>query len=253
MLIPSLVATFLAGVAGSPHCIGMCGGFAASCAGRDAGLPWHLGRFTTYALLGAAAGAFGSLIPGPGWVAAAVSAVAIIGFSAALAGLLPEPRFRVPGLSRAAVRLASEEGPTGRWLFGMATSALPCGLVYAALAIPVASGSAAVGALSMVVFGLATTPALLVVTIGARRLAVRDLRVRRVLAAAVLVSGLTSIGLRQGLLPGPAGSHMQHAVTAPAESAEGPASTSDAHSPHADGAAGPAPQASSTEDRNDSE
>ncbi len=211
MLFPALTATFLAGLAGSPHCIGMCGGFAASCAGRDGGTAWHLGRLSTYALLGALAGAFGAILPGPTWLAPTISVVAIVGFSAALAGLIPEPKFRIPGLARLATRLSKAEGWLGRWLFGMATSALPCGLVYAALAIPMASGSWWVGSLSMVVFGMATTPALLVVTMGARRLAVRDLRVRRVFAAIVLISGLTSIGLRQGMLPDAmSGGHAHH-------------------------------------------
>lgn len=242
MLLPSLTATFLAGLAGSPHCIGMCGGFAASCAGRDAGAPWHLGRLTTYAVLGAVAGAAGGIVPGPGWVAPAISVVAIVAFSAALAGLIPEPKFRIPGLARLATRLSGSKGWGGRVLFGMATSALPCGLVYAALAIPVASGSWWVGAISMVVFGLATTPALLIVTLGARRLAVRDLRVRRVFAAIVLLSGLTSIGLRQGMLPDElSGGHAHHG----APSLDVPMPESGVGALHAPSAEDPADGASS--------
>ena len=228
MFFPSLTATFLAGLVGSPHCIGMCGGFASACAGRNAGLSWHAGRLSTYALMGAVAGFSGAVIPGPRWVAPVLSTVAIVWFSAALAGLVPEPRIRIPGLSRAATRLAQSDGHLGRWLFGMATSALPCGLVYAALAIPVASGSALVGAASMLVFGLATVPALLVVTSGVRGLALRDLRVRRLLAAGVLLAGLTSIGLRQAMTPaGMAGMHE------PLGSPDAPASSTDAIPPHA--------------------
>lgn len=243
MLIPSLTATFLAGLAGSPHCIGMCGGFAAACAGKDAGAAWHLGRLTTYGLLGALAGFTGAVIPGPSWVAPTISTVAIVWFAAVLAGLVPEPRFRIPGLSRLATRLARSKGPAGRWLFGMATSALPCGLVYAALAIPVASGSALVGAVSMVVFGLATVPALLIVTSGVRRLALRDLRTRRLLAAGVLLAGLTSIGLRQAMNPaGMAGMHE------PLGSSAAPASAMDAASSHAGSIVDPIDDASSHED-----
>ncbi len=228
MLFSSLTATFLAGLVGSPHCIGMCGGFASACAGRNAGVAWHAGRLSTYALLGAIAGFTGAVIPGPTWVAPAISTVAIIWFSAALAGIVPEPRVRIPGISRLATRLASSKGHAGRWLFGMATSALPCGLVYAALAIPVASGSALVGAASMVVFGLATVPALVVVTTGVRSLVLRDIRARRMLAVGVLLAGLTSIGLRQAMTPaGMAGMHE------PSGSPDASVSTTDAIPPNA--------------------
>ena len=67
----------------------------------------------------------------------------------------------------------------------------------------------------MVVFGIATSPALLAVTVGARRLAYRDLRVRRALAVAVLLVGLTSIGMRFGNLPN--AGHSGHAGHVPAQ------------------------------------
>jgi len=46
------------------------------------------------------------------------------------------------------------------------------------------------------------------VTFGLRKAALQDMRVRRLLAAAVLLAGLWSIGMRQGLLGG--GHMMQH-------------------------------------------
>ena len=59
-MIGFLSAAFVAGLVGSPHCVGMCGGFAVLCGERVSDtLLWHLGRMTTYALLGALAGAFG--------------------------------------------------------------------------------------------------------------------------------------------------------------------------------------------------
>ncbi|HSM06730.1 MAG TPA: sulfite exporter TauE/SafE family protein, partial [Longimicrobiales bacterium] len=75
-MIPSLTAAALAGLVGSPHCMGMCGGFAVACgAGRDRGLSWHAGRLATYMALGGVAGAAGAAIPGPSWVPAILSAV----------------------------------------------------------------------------------------------------------------------------------------------------------------------------------
>lgn len=201
-MLPSLGAAALAGLVGSPHCMGMCGGFAVACGGGRRGAAWHAGRLTTYAALGAGAGAVGALLPGPGWVAAAVSTVLLVWFAGALAGLVPEPTLRIPGVATLASRAAGREGWTPGYALGLATGLLPCGLVYAALAVPVASGRPLVGALSMVAFGAGTIPALAAMTFGARRALLRDLRTRRVLAAGVLLLGLASVGMRQGVLPG---------------------------------------------------
>ena len=204
-MLASLTAAALTGLVGSPHCVGMCGGFAMACAtGRDRGLAWHVGRLSTYAFLGAIAGAFGAVIPGPAWVAAAVSAALMVWFALVLGGVVREPPLRVPGVQRLATRAAAESGTPWRFVFGVSTGFLPCGLVYAALAIPVASGSSLIGAACMVGFGLGTVPALAAVTLGLRGLAFRSILVRRALAVGVLLAGLGSIGMRQGLVGGTA-------------------------------------------------
>lgn len=210
-MISSLAAALLAGLVGSPHCVGMCGGFAAACgapSGEASGLDraaWHLGRLTTYAVLGGLAGAFGSLIPGPTWIPTALSTVLMVAFALVLAGVVPEPRLRIPGASRLASLAFGRAGTAGRYLFGVSTGLLPCGLVYAALAVPVASGSPLVGAVSMVAFGLGTVPVLALFTRGVRSLALRELWIRRLLAAGVLVAGLVSVALRQGAM-----THLHH-------------------------------------------
>jgi hypothetical protein len=127
-----LSAAFVAGLVGSPHCIGMCGGFAVLCGGRVTDtMFWHLGRLTSYATLGALAGAFGSLIPGPSWVAAVVSFGLMVWFAAALAGFVPEPRLVIPGLKRLGSAVAGNPAPYMRYAFGIVNGFLPCGLVYA--------------------------------------------------------------------------------------------------------------------------
>ena len=203
-MVTSLGAAALAGLVGSPHCMGMCGSFALACGGGRRGVAWHAGRLTTYAGLGALAGAIGGLLPGPGWVAPTVSTALLVWFAGALAGLVPEPALRIPGVSSLAGRAARSPGAVPGYLLGLSTGLLPCGLVYAALAIPVASGSALVGALSMVAFGLGTVPALAAMTAGARRWIMRDLRARRVMAAGVLLFGLASVAKRQS---GPMAGH----------------------------------------------
>jgi sulfite exporter TauE/SafE len=201
-------SALLAGFVGSLHCIGMCGGFAVACGGRSRDtFLWHAGRTTTYAVLGALAGAFGSLIPGPGWVVAVISGVLIAWFAAGLAGLVPEPHVSIPGVKHLATNLATRTNMAARFGFGMANGLLPCGLVYAALAIPVAAGDPVVGALSMTAFGVGTMPALTAVALGLRKVVMRDMRLRRVLAAGVFLAAMWSIGTRTGMV---GGGHMHH-------------------------------------------
>jgi sulfite exporter TauE/SafE len=206
-MIAAVAAALVAGLIGSPHCIGMCGGFAILCGRRipDTAL-WHAGRLTTYAMLGALAGTFGSMVPGPSWLAAVISVGLMVWFSAALAGLVPEPRLVIPGLKRLGSAMAGNPGLLTRYGFGVANGLLPCGLVYAALAVPVAIANPAWGALAMVAFGVGTVPALSVIALGVQRVVARDIRVRRLVAAGVLAAGLWSIGLRQGLV----GEHATH-------------------------------------------
>lgn len=207
-----LLSALLAGLAGSPHCVAMCGGFAASCGGpREGLLAWHAGRLVTYAALGALAGAAGLALPGPRWLAAAVAAALLLWFALALAGLVPEPRVRVPALVRAGQRLAGAPGQGSRFLFGMATGLLPCGLVYSALSVPVALADPLPGAAAMLAFGLGTVPALTLLAGTLQRLLARDLRARRLVALLVLVAGLAAIGARLRAPDAPAsGAHHGH-------------------------------------------
>ena len=199
-MIAYLSSAFLAGLVGSLHCIGMCGGFAVACGGRVGDtLLWHGGRTATYAILGALAGAFGAMIPGPGWAVGLVSTFLILWFAAGLAGLVPEPHVSIPGVRHLASKLATRTNTLARFGLGMATGLLPCGLVYAALGIPLAASDPLVGAMSMAAFGLGTAPALTAVALGLRRIVMRNLALRRTLAAGVLVAALWSIGMRSGL------------------------------------------------------
>jgi sulfite exporter TauE/SafE len=195
----------------------MCGGFAVACGSTPTrSAAWHTGKLASYAFLGALAGGFGTLIPGTGGIAAIVSGVLVVLFAGVLGGWVPEPRFGSATLVRITDRARRADGPGGTFTFGVANGFIPCGLVWAALALPLASGSALTGALTMVAFGAGTIPVLAAVTAGARRIALRDLRTRRLVALGVLVSGLLSIGLREGLVPGADRAHTpDHSPPAP--------------------------------------
>jgi hypothetical protein len=204
-MISLLTAALLAGLLGSVHCIGMCGGFATSCSRVRLGLPaWHTGRILTYVLLGTVAGAIGQLLPGPAWVPAVLASVLLIWFALALAGLVPEPRLIPPGLRRAGSRAVQHPSATAQFVFGAVNGLLPCGLVYSALTIPVASGDPVRGGLAMLAFGLGTVPALSVAALGLQRLVLSTLWRRRLLATLILVTGLWTIWSRAsgGAMPG---------------------------------------------------
>lgn len=212
---PSLLAgALVAGLVGSPHCVGMCGGFAAAASvPRLGSAPWHMGRLLTYATLGAAAGGLGATLPGPRWLPVALSAIFLAYFALRLAGWAPvvstAGAHRLAALAKRAVALG---GWPGRLAFGAVSGLLPCGLVYAALALPVASGSAALGALAMLTFGLGTIPALSLAGAGVRRLAGRSIWARRGLALLVFLCGAGAIFWRSPILSSAEGTPPCHAT-----------------------------------------
>ncbi len=214
-MVELLTAALLAGLLGSVHCIGMCGAFAASCTRARGGLAaWHLGRILTYAGLGAAAGALGSLIPGPPWVPGAVAALLLVWFALALAGLVPEPRLLPPVLSRAGSRAAAVPRAGAQFLFGLVNGLLPCGLVYSALALAIAADQPLAGALAMLAFGVGTLPALSVAALGLRKVIMTSLWRRRLFAVLLLAVGLRTVWMRASH----AGQHEPHLHDAPATS-----------------------------------
>jgi len=204
-MVPLLTAALLAGLLGSLHCVGMCGGFAVSCARARLGLPaWHLGRILTYALLGAVAGLAGRLLPGPPWLPGLLASALLLWFALALAGLVPEPRLLPPGLRYAGARAAERPSTAAQALFGVVNGFLPCGLVYSALTVPMALRDPGRGALIMLAFGLGTVPALSLAAVGLRRLVLVTLWRRRLFALLILVTGMWTIWARAsgGLMPG---------------------------------------------------
>jgi sulfite exporter TauE/SafE len=198
--VPAVAAAlFLAGLAGGfTHCAGMCAPFvlaqasaAAARGGRGtlsrlsgaALLPYHLGRMLGYAMLGALAGGMAGLVTqasGLRWLLAALLLAAAVLMAAQASARLPagwRPAFGLglPALPGPGVRLgalvaglmAEPRGWRGVGL-GLALSALPCGLLYAALAGAAATGSALAGAIAMAAFVAGTVPALLGVALMGR-------------------------------------------------------------------------------------
>lgn len=214
MLPLSLIGgAFIAALLGAPHCIGMCGGFAATCSRTPRGsLAWNAGRLTTYASLGAVAGTVGHLLPGPGWIASAVALALLAWFSLSLAGVLPQRALGGSRLVAVGRTLVRADSLGGRYAFGLLTGLLPCGMVYAALGLAIAAASPIGGAVTMLAFWVGTLPALVLFAAALRRFAFASIWRRRLVAGAVFAAGVWSIGMRSGWLEGPTGgmSHTAH-------------------------------------------
>jgi sulfite exporter TauE/SafE len=184
--LDQVAAAFIVGLLGGAHCAGMCGGVVGT---LTMGLPpdvrsrtrklaiyhllYSLGRIGGYALAGALMGGVGhlavSLVPLQFaqrglYLVAAVFMI--------LAGLYLGGWWPVLGrLERLGAVVWARIEPLGRRLLpirslaqalgvGFVWAWLPCGLVYSMLVWSVSAGSAADGALLMVVFGVGTAPTL---------------------------------------------------------------------------------------------
>ncbi|HSI60786.1 MAG TPA: sulfite exporter TauE/SafE family protein [Ideonella sp.] len=174
---------FFASLAGSLHCVGMCGGFACAIGGDARGpgaslarhLLYNLGRVGSYGFIGALAGQAGAFVVelcGDGWGLAAQRTLAVV--SGALmvliglrfAGVLRHVAPRWPGalgdaLAQALGPLLRAPGVAAPLALGTLNGWLPCPLVYAFAAQAAGSGGAASGVQVMLWFGLGTFPAML--------------------------------------------------------------------------------------------
>jgi sulfite exporter TauE/SafE len=184
----NMAAIISAALFGSSHCVGMCGGFtiALGSAKIDKStafvkqsvyhLTYHAGRISVYACLGALFGFLGQVISlsakaqGLLWFALGcfmmTLGVSLMGRAKFLTYL--ESSFILkPAVKKIYNFLKSSKSFSSFYFLGIFNGFIPCGLVYFFAASAVASGSALWGALIMIIFGLCTLPALLIVGLAA--------------------------------------------------------------------------------------
>jgi sulfite exporter TauE/SafE len=231
---------FIAGFAGSFHCIGMCGGFACALGAdpRGAGATsvrhvlYNTGRLTSYCFLGGLAGGLGHVIctslgsrPTPEAPILIVSLDTAQRALALLAGLLMILMalrfFGVRGWQRGSGgfgasmlvtslrTLLRRPGHAAPLAFGVLNGFLPCPLVYAMIAQAATTGDVLSGCLTMAVFGLGTFPAMLAMG-GIGRLLAPRWRQRGVRLAGSFILALGLVTLARGVLPMAAGHGLQH-------------------------------------------
>lgn len=169
------IQPFILGFMGSFHCIGMCGPLVIalplqndSPRTRMTGIMlYHTGRIITYGMMGLTFGllGFGLYIWGiQQWVSLAMGLAMIISvaFPLLLNGNQPSgwsERLFLP-VKRQFGRFLKSRGFFSVWMIGLLNGLLPCGLVYIALAGALMTNSPVNGALSMLIFGAGTIPAL---------------------------------------------------------------------------------------------
>lgn len=175
-----IISAALMGLAGTPHCLAMCG---AACTavtgGRGAGgrvVCFHLGRMTSYALAGAVASASVGVLASLGqatavfrplWTLLHVAALGL-GLFLLWEGRQPDwmERLGRGRSSQATSDFASTgwkamRGPARSAAAGLAWAAWPCGLLQSALLVAALANRPASGALAMAAFAGASSAGLL--------------------------------------------------------------------------------------------
>lgn len=210
MLWPALVMGF----AGSLHCAGMCGPLALALpvtstnrarfiAGR---MLYNAGRILTYAALGTLFGLVGKTLVLAGLQRGLSIGVGIVllgylvvrsnrGFFAGAQSFIP--RLIAP-LRIALGKQLRERSLTALFVVGLLNGLLPCGLVCLALAGAAGTGSAAQGALFMIVFGAGTAPMMLALSLFGKTLHA-GLRLQFQRAIPALVTVLAVLFILRGM------------------------------------------------------
>jgi sulfite exporter TauE/SafE len=226
---PAVLSTaFLAGLLGSGHCFGMCGGIAAGLGAMSRGravvpaLQFNLARLASYAVLGLIAatvlGGVSGLMPWARWLRL-LTAVMIL-----MIGLKFLFNFRgIEFIERGgaglwkkilpfALKAGNRQDWIGRLLLGFCWGFIPCGLVYTVLMTAASTANPTGGAVTMLAFGAGTLPAMLGLTAAAPALAsfLEDRTVRRVIGFALVVLAVWTVLMMWGSMTQESMSHAHH-------------------------------------------
>lgn len=229
----AIVSVMTAALIGSPHCLGMCGGFVAFYSRENSKkglshLTYNLGRLVTYLFLGALAGFIGqkldktanlngiqNLMAGlTGILLIVWGATSLFGKSSVNSALNNTGIFS--GVKKIYSKIFSSKisPPAKSFLLGLMSTLLPCGWLYAFVALSAVSGGALEGSLLMFFFWLGTLPAMLGFgLLGSFLITKLGRWTPRLTGILLILAGFFSIATHLNmisLLSGKAGSKMNH-------------------------------------------
>ncbi|MCE1190131.1 MAG: sulfite exporter TauE/SafE family protein [Ignavibacteria bacterium] len=192
-----ILSGFLLGFLGSLHCVGMCGpivlamprgnnGFFGSLLQR---IVYHIGRIFTYMILGAIFGVIGDKIKMMTYqqeISVILGAFILIFALASLFNVQLVKRFTFLEKVYSSLRVAlgsfiTRKGFFAQFILGFLNGLLPCGFVYVGIAGATAIGNPVQSTLFMVLFGLGTAPALIIVALIPGALKLNKLPVRKLI------------------------------------------------------------------------
>lgn len=170
---------FVIGFLGSLHCVGMCGPLAFAFPQQAENywtlflkkLSYNIGRAISYAFLGLLIGLLGKQL----WLVGAQQAISILSGVLIVLAVLPQiikfsnkenykPNVFNRFINKVIANAISRKA--GHFYLGLLNGFLPCGFVYLGLATAINTNSAYQSALFMFVFGLGTTPLMLLAMLG---------------------------------------------------------------------------------------
>lgn len=209
-----LLAAFLIGIAGSVHCVSMCGGVTA---GLTFAIPQHannipyivsynIGRIFSYAVAGAIAGALSQILShqldnGIAWLNL-ISGIFLLLVAAYIGNWFTILTYLEKAgsvvwriISPFAKRFMPFATPAHALPYGIIWGWLPCGLVYSALTWSLASQTPLNGALLMVCFGLGTLPSMILTAYSANQLLalLKNPQTKQLMAILICIFALFSI------------------------------------------------------------
>ena len=205
-------SAFLIGLAGSVHCVGMCGPLALAIPGasKDKGftfflrtIAYQISRISGYGVLGLIVGFFsqGMQFTGVQPYFSLLSGILLLflGFF----GIIPEvnafskypiiQHFQVK-INRIIGTVMTNEHFSTPFVLGFLNAMLPCGMIYIALGTGLSSGNMSEAALYLISFGLGTLPLMFMVSLSGQFL---SLQMRRSWQKAIpiifMISGIILI------------------------------------------------------------
>lgn len=214
-----LSAALVMGLVGSLHCIGMCGGIVGALVMRlpinhwtgllPYLLAYNIGRLSSYIIAGMLAGwlgsQFGGFLPQPQVVGKIIAGLFMIAVGFYVSGWSV---FLIQKIEKAGNVLWQYVQPLSKRFFpvsnpfqalgiGLIWGWLPCGLVYSALALALASPNAFEGGLIMLAFGIGTLPMLLLIGVTAHKLLnfTKLPIIRKIAGSIIILFGLLTLWL----------------------------------------------------------